>query len=141
MVNLSAPENGLTGFDSLYEDVYMEACKFGPVRSMVICENGNDHLRGNVYLHYEREQDAEDARNAFNTRWFDERPLYCDLTHVTDFRESICRKHDLGTCERGDECNFMHVKRPSTRLRVDLEKSQAKYWQLKQKNLQTNVNT
>ncbi|CDH11225.1 related to Splicing factor U2AF 23 kDa subunit [Zygosaccharomyces bailii ISA1307] len=131
MVNF--PQEGMSyeEFDELYEDIYSEACKYGSVRSMVICENSNVHLKGNVYLYYEKEQDAQDAKDAFNTRWYDERPLYSDLTHISDFREAICRKHDMGTCERGGDCNFMHVKRPSTKLRIELEKAQAKKWQIK----------
>lgn len=132
MVNFPAEGMSYEDFDALYEDIYTEACNFGPVRSMVICENSNVHLKGNVYFFYEKEQDAQDAKDAFNTRWYDERPLYSDLTHISDFREAICRKHDMGTCERGGDCNFMHVKRPSTKLRIELEKSQAKKWQTKQ---------
>ncbi|QLQ81784.1 hypothetical protein HG537_0G00380 [Torulaspora globosa] len=126
------PTNGLddSQFDQLYEDVYIEACRFGPVRSLVVCENGNDHLRGNVYVDFDREADALRARDNFNTRWFDERPIYCDLTHISDFRDAICRKHDTRNCERGDECNFMHIRRPSTKLRIDLERSQSKKWHI-----------
>lgn len=129
---LYLPTEGLddSRFDEFYEDVYVEACRFGRVRSMVICENANDHLKGNVYVHFELQDEAQSARDSFNTRWFDERPIYCDLTHISDFRDAICRKHDARACERGDECNFLHVRRPSRALSDDLEKSQAKKWQL-----------
>lgn len=129
MLNITDEGINPLQFDQFYEDVYMEACTFGPVRSMVVCENGNDHLKGNVYLYYENKDDAQRARDNFNTRWYDERPLYSDLTHITDFREAICRNHDMRACERGNECNFMHIRRPSTKLRIDLEKSQARKWQ------------
>lgn len=113
-------------FDAFYEDVYIEACKFGEVHALVVCENDNDHLNGNVYIMFTRDCEAQDARDSFNTRWYDERPLYCDLSHVSDFREAVCRKHDMRSCERGGECNFMHVQRPSLNLKKDLERAQQK---------------
>lgn len=124
---LHIPTSGLdqSSFEDFYEDVYIEACRFGAVRSMVVCENGNDHLKGNVYLHFEHPNEAQRAMDDFNTRWYDERPIYCDLTHIVDFRDAICRRHDQQACERGDECNFMHIRRPSQGLKIDLERSQA----------------
>lgn len=117
-------------FDAFYEDVYMEASRFGEVQSMVVCENRNDHLNGNVYIMFSNAQEAQGARDSFNTRWYNERPLYCDLSHVSDFREAICRKHDMRSCERGDECNFMHVQRPTLQLLKDLEKAQWKRYRM-----------
>ncbi|SCU93905.1 LAMI_0E16006g1_1 [Lachancea mirantina] len=117
-------------FDAFFEDVYIEASKFGEVRSMVVCENKNDHLNGNVYIIFSRPQDAQAVRDSFNTRWYDSRPLYCDLSHVSGFHDAICRKHDMQACERGDECNFMHVHRPSPALLQDLEWAQQKKYQM-----------
>ncbi|CEP60013.1 uncharacterized protein LALA0_S01e01024g [Lachancea lanzarotensis] len=113
-----------TDFDAFFEDVYMEAARFGELQAMVVCENKNDHLNGNVYLKFALPKDAQAAKDSFNTRWYNERPLYCEYSHVTDFREAVCRKHDMQSCERGDECNFMHVQRPSPRILTDLERAQ-----------------
>ncbi|CUS23813.1 LAQU0S12e00606g1_1 [Lachancea quebecensis] len=118
-------------FDAFYEDVYIEACKFGELQAMVVCENKNDHLNGNVYLMFTNSRDANSAKDSFNTRWFNERPLYCEFSHVSDFREAICRKHDMRSCERGDECNFMHVQRPTRDLQNDLERAQWKEYHIK----------
>ena len=38
-----------------------------------------------------------------------ERPLICEFSPVTDFRESRCRQFDQGECTRGGYCNFMHM--------------------------------
>lgn len=114
-------------FDAIYEDLYIELCKYGKIQNLFISENGNDHLRGNVCVMFEKEQSAQDARDNLNTRWFNGKPIYCDLTHIYDFNEAICRKHyDAEGCDRGDECNFMHIKLPTLSLKTELEKAQAK---------------
>ncbi|EDO15273.1 hypothetical protein Kpol_455p4 [Vanderwaltozyma polyspora DSM 70294] len=121
-------------FDGYYEDVFIELCKFGKIKSFLITENGNDHLRGNVYALYDNVRSAKEARDSLNTRWYNEKPLYSDLTHIVDFNDAICRKYDVGSCDRGNECNFMHVRRPSPSLKSDLDRSQAKKWQSQGQN-------
>lgn len=49
------------------------------------------------------------------------RPLFAELSPVTDFREACCRQHETDACERGGFCNFMHVRRPNKRLLKDLQ--------------------
>ena len=34
--------------------------------------------------------------NDVNNRWFNGRPVSCDLSPVTDFREACCRQYELG---------------------------------------------
>ena len=38
---------------------------------MNVCDNLGDHLVGNVYIKYRREEDAEKACKVLNTRWYD----------------------------------------------------------------------
>lgn len=84
---------------------------------MNVCDNLGDHLVGNVYikvenlffnsmliqmltcfylLQFRREEDAEKAVNDLNNRWFAGRPVYAELSPVTDFREACCRQYELG---------------------------------------------
>ena len=42
---------------------------------------------GNVYIKFRREEDAERAVTELNNRWFGGRPIYAELSPVTDFRE------------------------------------------------------
>ncbi|CAN6643002.1 hypothetical protein TRVA0_019S01992 [Trichomonascus vanleenenianus] len=114
-------------FDAFYEDIYSEASLFGKVEEMVVCENSNDHLMGNVYARFRYEEDAAKARDNFNSRWYNGRPVYCELSPVTDFREACCRQHETRDCSRGGLCNFMHAKRPTGSLLSELEASQKKY--------------
>lgn len=44
------------------------------------------------------------------------RPLYAELSPVTDFREACCRQNENGECNRGGFCNFMHLRNASPEL-------------------------
>ncbi|XP_067937752.1 splicing factor U2AF 35 kDa subunit-like [Watersipora subatra] len=108
-------------FDEFFEEIFVEMeDKYGEIEEMNVCDNLGDHLVGNVYVKFRREEDAEKAMNALNQRWFNGRPLTCDLSPVTDFREACCRQYELGECTRGGFCNFMHLKPISRDLRKRL---------------------
>lgn len=66
------------------------------------------------------EKYAQKACEDLNNRFYAGRPLYCELSPVTDFREANCRQHETNECTRGGFCNFMHVKKPSPDLRRSL---------------------
>jgi len=118
-------------FDAFFEDFYCEACKFGELEEVVVCENNNDHLIGNVYARFKYEEDAQKACDDFNGRWYAGRPIYCELSPVTDFREACCRQHDTHECVRGGFCNFIHAKKVSPGLMRELEAGQKKYLQIR----------
>ncbi|GFX62739.1 splicing factor U2AF 35 kDa subunit-like protein [Trichonephila clavipes] len=69
---------------------------------MNVCDNLGDHLVGNVYVKFRREEDAEKAVEDLNKRWFAGRPIYAELSPVTDFREACCRQYEMGECTRSD---------------------------------------
>ena len=94
-------------FDAFYEDFYCELAKYGEVEEMHVCDNVGDHLIGNVYARYKYEEDAQKAIEALNSRWYAARPVYAELSPVTDFREACCRQNSEGQCMRGGFCNFM----------------------------------
>merc|ERR1712062_921444 len=114
-------------YDNFFEDVFVEAeDKYGEVEEMNVCDNLGDHLVGNVYVKFKREEDAEKAVNDLNNRWFGGRPVYAELTPVTDFREACCRQYETGECTRSGFCNFMHLKPISRKLRGELYGRQGK---------------
>ena len=82
---------------------------------------------GNVYIKFRREEDAERAVKDLNNRWFGGRPIYAELSPVTDFREACCRQYEMGECVRAGFCNFMHLKPISRELRRDLYSRGAKF--------------
>lgn len=52
------------------------------------------------------------------------RPLYAELSPVTDFREACCRQHEVAECNRGGFCNFMHLRHPTRSLKRELMDAQ-----------------
>ncbi|GFR83939.1 splicing factor U2AF subunit, partial [Elysia marginata] len=69
---------------------------YGEIEEMNVCDNLGDHLVGNVYVRFHREEDAEKAVADLNNRWFNQRPIHCELSPVTDFREACCRQYEMG---------------------------------------------
>ena len=55
--------------------------KYGEIEEMNVCDNLGDHLVGNVYIKYRREEDAEKACKVLNTRWYDGMccSMYCTV--------------------------------------------------------------
>ena len=41
------------------------------VEEMNVCDNLGDHLVGNVFVKFKREEDAEKAVTDLNNRWYD----------------------------------------------------------------------
>nr|XP_020733357.1 splicing factor U2AF 35 kDa subunit-like [Odocoileus virginianus texanus] len=104
-----------------FEEVFTEMEeKYGEVEEMNVCDNLRDHLVGNVYVKFRREEDAEKAVIDLNNRWFNSQPIHSELSPVTDFREACCRQYEMGECTRGGFCNFMHLKPISWDLRGEL---------------------
>jgi splicing factor U2AF subunit len=105
-------------FNDFVEDIYEELRTFGPVEDLQVCDNTGAHLVGNVYVKFEFEDDAEKATKALTGRFYGGRLLVPEYSPVTDFRESRCRQYDINECQRGGQCNFMHLKE----LDSDLER-------------------
>jgi len=82
-----------------------------------VCDNMADHLVGNVYVKFRDEEHALAAKNALHNRYYDKRPIKCEFSPVTDFRESTCRQYEERSCNRAGFCNFMHLRKTSRELR------------------------
>ncbi|EPQ31464.1 uncharacterized protein PFL1_00799 [Pseudozyma flocculosa PF-1] len=104
------------GFDEFFTDWFVELARYGKLVEMHVCDNVGDHLIGNVYARYEWEEEAQRAVDALNQRWYDGRPLFAELSPVTDFREACCRQNETDECNRGGFCNFMHLRYASPPL-------------------------
>lgn len=88
-------------------------------------------LIGNVYARFKYEESAQQACDALNSRWYAGRPIYCELSPVTDFREACCRLNSGEGCVRGGFCNFIHRKDPTPELDRDLTLSTKKWLKLR----------
>lgn len=108
-------------FDDIFEELFIEMeAKYGEIEEMNICDNLSEHLAGNTYVKFRYEEDAEKAQTDLNNRWFNGKPVYAELSPVTDFHEACCRQYQMGECPRGGFCNFMHLKPISNSLRRKL---------------------
>lgn len=108
-------------FDLFYEDVFTElAVRYGPIEEMLVCDNLGDHLIGNIYVRFQDEGAAAKAVEDLNRRWYAGRPVFAELSPVTEFKEACCRQYELNECNRGGYCNFMHFKYPTMDLKREL---------------------
>jgi splicing factor U2AF 35 kDa subunit len=136
-------------FDAFYEDIWCELCKYGELEELVVCDNNNDRayptlpfiahrgnsqltlhfldLIGNVYARFKYEESAQKACDELNSRWYAARPIYCELSPVTDFREACCRLNSGLGCVRGGFCKLIHRNNPSDELDNDLTLSTKKW--------------
>ena len=48
------------------------------------------------FFQFKYEEDAKRAVEDLNNRWFNRRPMYAELSPVTDFREACCRQYEMG---------------------------------------------
>jgi len=90
--------------------MFMELSKFGRIDSLNVCDNLGDHMVGHVYCKFFDEEEAADALQIMNGRYYDGRTMVVEYSPVTDFREARCRDYDDDSCARGGFCNFMHVR-------------------------------
>ena len=104
-----------------YRDFFVELSKFGRLEALHVCDNLGDHMVGHVYAKFSDEEEAADALNIMNGRYYLGRRLEVEYSPVTDFREARCRDFDEDTCRRGGFCNFMHIKPVPMCLIRDME--------------------
>lgn len=88
----------------------MELSNYGEIEELVVLDNVSDHMTGNVYCKYYREEAAERAQKKLAGRFYGSRLIQAEYSPVTDFREARCRTFHETRCARGGLCNFMHVK-------------------------------
>lgn len=97
-------------FLCFYEDMFLELSKFGRIDELHVCDNLGDHMIGHVYCKFFNEEDASDAMQVMNGRYYDGTKMEVEFSPVTDFREARCRDFDEEACSRGGFCNFLHAK-------------------------------
>ncbi|CAD7955697.1 unnamed protein product [Amoebophrya sp. A120] len=96
--------------EQFYEEVFQEMANFGEIEDMVVVDNISDHMVGNIYVKYYREEDAEKALENLTGRYYGGELIQAEFSPVSDFREARCRQFHESSCNRGGYCNFMHIK-------------------------------
>jgi splicing factor U2AF 35 kDa subunit len=107
-------------FEDFYEDIFKELSKYGEIECLNVCDNLADHMIGNVYAQFRKEEQAAAAVRGLQGRFYSGRPIIVEFSPVTDFREATCRQYEENSCNRGGYCNFMHVKEIGRDLRRQL---------------------
>ncbi|XP_046401876.1 U2 small nuclear ribonucleoprotein auxiliary factor 35 kDa subunit-related protein 1 [Ischnura elegans] len=96
-------------FREFYNDVVPELFRYGRLVAVVICRNSEPHLRGNVYVEYEKEAEAAKAVTSLNGRWYGGKQLSAQFTSIPSWKAAICGLFHRGRCPKGKACNFLHV--------------------------------
>ncbi|XP_046887318.1 U2 small nuclear ribonucleoprotein auxiliary factor 35 kDa subunit-related protein 2 [Hypomesus transpacificus] len=98
-------------FLDFYQDVLPEFRTAGKVLQFKVSCNYEPHLRGNVYVQFDTEEQCREAFMMFNGRWYAGKQLQCELCPVTRWKTAICGLFDRQKCPKGKHCNFLHVFR------------------------------
>ncbi|XP_054959012.1 splicing factor U2AF 26 kDa subunit isoform X7 [Pan paniscus] len=78
-------------YDSFFEEVFTELQeKYGEIEEMNVCDNLGDHLVGNVYVKFRREEDGERAVAELNNRWFNGQAVHGNVPEVASATSCIC---------------------------------------------------
>ncbi|CAD5122778.1 DgyrCDS11185 [Dimorphilus gyrociliatus] len=93
-------------FMEFYQDSLPEFKLCGRVLQFKVCCNYEPHLRGNVYVQYDRLEDAITAYKRFNGRWYAGRQLSCEFSHL---RGSQDLEVDLQAPDDDHEVNGVHT--------------------------------
>jgi len=104
-------------FEKFWYDIVPEFRRYGKIEQMRVCRNHSHHLRGNVYVMYKREEDAVRAFQAFQGRFYAGRQLFVQYSPLVNWKTAVCGLFTRQRCERGKQCNFLHVfKNPNGEL-------------------------
>ncbi|XP_075721295.1 uncharacterized protein LOC119177756 isoform X2 [Rhipicephalus microplus] len=77
-------------FEAFFWDVLQELRRAGTVCQVRVCRNIEPHLRGNVYVQYSSEEEAQQALTMLNGRWYAGRPVSCEFSPVDRWKTAIC---------------------------------------------------
>jgi hypothetical protein len=80
----------LEHYAQFYHDVLAELKQHGRVCQFLVCSNYEPHLRGNVYVEYELEEEAARACGAISGRFYAGKRVYGYFTHVKNWRDAVC---------------------------------------------------
>lgn len=114
----------------LYQDLFVElATKYGEIDSILVCGNYNPHVGGNVLVKFRSEKTAAKCCIECNDRWYNGKPIFCELSPVTYFEDAICKEFNTrNKCERGDQCNLIHARKIDPEIKRNLLASQKAFF-------------
>ncbi|KAI8057710.1 hypothetical protein BDF22DRAFT_662074 [Syncephalis plumigaleata] len=99
-------------YQHFYLDLVAELAKYGSITQFKVCRNKVDHLRGNVYIEYNREEEAAYAIRQLRGRWYAGKRLFPELVTMSPWSDIICTNNERGNCIKGDhQCQLLHIYR------------------------------
>lgn len=129
--DIEIDENALQNLaDQIYQDLFVElSLTYGEIDNIVICGNYNTHLGGNILVKFKDERNAMKCYQECNDRWFNEKPIFCELSPVSYFDDATCKEFMTSKkCNRGDQCNLIHPRQPNSELQSRLFASQRDHY-------------
>lgn len=77
---------------------------------MNLLDNIGDHLIGNVFVKFVSEEDAKRAKKGLSRWRYRGHLVLPEFSPVLDFEKGSCKNFKNGSCKRGGNCNFLHIK-------------------------------
>ncbi|KAL7697261.1 U2 splicing auxiliary factor [Lotmaria passim] len=120
-------------FEHFFKEVWRTFMEFGRIAELRVVSNLGDHLLGNVYIRFEDPQVAARIVRELRGKKLNQIIVLPELSPVTNFAEACCKEDLEGRCQRGEQCNYLHIMKVSRKLLEKLEKEQNKYWKKKER--------
>lgn len=118
--------------EHFYKEVWRTFMEFGRIAELRVVNNLGDHLLGNVYIRFEDPQVAARIVRELRGKKLNQIIVLPELSPVTNFAEACCKEDLEGRCQRGEQCNYLHIMKVSRKLLEKLDKEQHKYWKKKE---------
>lgn len=119
--------------EHFYKETWRAFMELGRIAELRVVSNLGEHLLGNVYIRFENSEDAAQVVKELRNKKFNKVPLLPELSPVTNFSDACCKEDCEGMCNRGPQCNYLHIMKVSRKLLEKLEKEQSKHWKKKEK--------
>lgn len=114
--------------ERFYKGAWRAFMEMGRIAELRVVSNLGEHLLGNVYIRFENNADAAQVVKELRNKKLNKIPLLPELSPVTNFTEACCKEDCEGQCNRGSQCNYLHIMKVSRKLLEKLEREQSKYW-------------
>lgn len=96
-------------FSDFFKDVVPVFESYGNIVHVRICRNHSPHLRGNVYVQFDNDQEALRALQGLSGRYYAQKQIVAEFSPVINWKSAVCGLYQKQTCQRGKLCNFLHV--------------------------------
>ncbi|KXJ83982.1 hypothetical protein RP20_CCG024713 [Aedes albopictus] len=96
-------------FTEFFMDIIEEFESFGSINGIFVTRNYEPHLRGNVYVQYEKIRDAAKAYQRMNGRFYASKQLRVEFRSPIVWTAAVCGLFERSRCQKGKSCNYLHL--------------------------------